>query len=134
MKNYQDFLMENPNGTMATVAKDAAATRIFQVLWVENDKVYFCTSNEKPVYAQIKAKPNVSFCTWNPATFESASVNGKAVFVDDLAGKTRALNENPPIKGIYGEPTNPVFELLYIDVAEVETFSFTEGGNSIRIK
>lgn len=134
MKNYQTFLSENPNGTMATVNDGAAVTRIFQILWVDGDKVYFCTSNQKPVYAQMKANPNVSFCTWNPTTFESCAVNGKAVFVDDLAGKTRALDENPPIKGIYGEPTNPAFELMYIDVKEVETFSFTEGSNSIKVQ
>ncbi len=134
MKSYQAFLTENPNGTMATANHGAASTRIFQVLWAENDKVYFCTSNEKPVYSQMKENPTVSFCTWNPATFESVVLNGKAVFVDDLAGKTRALDENPPIKGIYEEPTNPVFELLYIDVAQVETFSFTQGGNTIKLK
>lgn len=134
MKNYQDFLIQNPNGTMATVANGAALTRIFQVLWVNGDKVYFCTSNQKPVYEQMKTNPQVSFCTWNPTTFESVAVNGKAVFVDDLVGKTRALSENPPIKGIYGEPTNPAFELLYIDVAVAETFSFSEGPSTIKVK
>ncbi len=134
MKNYQNFLSENPNGTMATAANGAAATRIFQVLWVDGDKVYFCTSNKKPVFAQMKANPQVSFCTWNPNTFESVAVNGKAVFVEDLAGKTRALNENPPIKGIYGEPTNPDFELLYIDVAVAEVFSFSDGPSTIKVK
>lgn len=134
MKNYQEFLSGNPNGTMATVNSDAPVTRTFQILWVDGDKVYFCTSNKKPVYSQMKANPNVSFSAWNPNTFESCAVNGKAVFVDDLAGKTRALDENPPIKGIYGEPTNPEFELMYIDVAEVNTFSFSEGAKSIKVK
>ncbi len=133
MKNYQAFLTENPNGTMATVENGAAVTRIFQALWTEGNKVYFCTSNQKPVYGQIKANPNVSFCTWNPQTFESVAVSGKAVFVDDLNGKARALRENPPIQGIYGEPENPVFELLYIDAKQVDTFSFAEGGNTIKL-
>jgi len=47
-----------------------------------------------------------------------------------LALKTRALDENPPIKGIYNTPENPVFKFFYIDVEEVETFSFAEGPNS----
>jgi uncharacterized pyridoxamine 5'-phosphate oxidase family protein len=44
-----------------------------------------------------------------------------------MALKTRALDENPPIKGIYNTPDNPIFKIFYIDVQEVETFSFTEG-------
>lgn len=134
MKNYQTFLSENPNGTLATVDNGTAKTRIFQFLWADGDKAYFCTSNQKPVFAQLKANPSVSFCTWNPNAFEVVSANGKAVFVDDLAGKTRALDENPSIKGIYKEPTNPTFELFYIDVDEVEAFSFAEGPKSIKVK
>jgi uncharacterized pyridoxamine 5'-phosphate oxidase family protein len=61
------------------------------------------------------------------------SVNGKAVFVNDLSLKTRALDENPGIKGLYHTPDNPVFELFYIDVEEVETFSFTDGPKTYTI-
>lgn len=127
MIDYTAILKENPNGVMATQAGSKVKTRVFQYLFSEGNKVYFCTSNEKPVYSQIKANPNVSFCTY-PADYSPVlSVNGKAVFVDDLALKTRALDENPGIKGIYNTPGNPAFEIFYIDVEEVETFSFAEG-------
>lgn len=134
MQNYQKFLSENPNGTLATVDGGAAKTRIFQLLWTEGDKAYFCTSNQKPVFAQMKANSNVSFCTWDSSTFEVVSINGKVVFVVDLAKKTRALDENPGIKGIYKEPSNPVFEIFYIDISDVETFSYAEGSHKIKIK
>jgi uncharacterized pyridoxamine 5'-phosphate oxidase family protein len=127
MINYADLLKATPNGVLATQDGQGVKTRVFQYLFSEGNKVYFCTSSEKPVCAQIKANPNVSFCT-HPANFSPVlSVNGKAVFVDDMALKTRALDENPGIKGIYKTPDNPVFTLLYIDVKEVETFSFAEG-------
>jgi uncharacterized pyridoxamine 5'-phosphate oxidase family protein len=127
MINYETILKENPNGVMATQDNGKIKTRVFQYLFSDENKVYFCTSNEKLVYAQIKANPEVSFCTY-PANFSPVlSVNGKAVFVSDMALKTRALDENPGIKGIYNTPNNPTFEIFYIDVAEVETFSFTEG-------
>jgi uncharacterized pyridoxamine 5'-phosphate oxidase family protein len=60
-------------------------------------------------------------------------VNGKAVFVDDIALKTRALDENPSIKGIYKSPDNPVFQLFYIKVTEVKAFSFEEGSKSCKL-
>ncbi len=130
MIDYAAVLKENPNGVLATQDGSKVKTRVFQYLFTDSNKVYFCTSNKKPVYKQIKANPNVSFCTY-PANFTPVvSVNGKAVFVNDLSLKTRALDENPGIKGLYNTPDNPVFELFYIDVEEVETFSFTDGPNT----
>lgn len=127
MFDYAVILKANPNGVLATQDGVKVKTRVFQYLFSDGNRVYFCTSNEKPVYNQLKANPNVSFCTY-PADFAPVlSVNGKAVFVSDMALKTRALDENPGIKGIYNTPDNPAFELFYIDVEEVETFSFAEG-------
>ncbi|HCD46546.1 MAG TPA: pyridoxamine 5-phosphate oxidase [Lachnoclostridium sp.] len=133
MIDYAAVLKENPNGVLATQDGSKVKTRVFQYLFTDGNQVYFCTSNEKPVYDQIKASPYVSFCTY-PANFTPVvSVNGKAVFVNDISLKTRALDENPGIKGLYKTPDNPVFELFYIDVEEVETFSFTEGPRTYTI-
>lgn len=127
MIDYVTILAANPNGVLATQADGKIKTRVFQYLFSDGNKVYFCTSNEKPVYSQIKANPYVSFCTY-PADYSPViSVNGKAVFVNDIALKARALDENPGIKDIYNTPDNPVFEIFYIDVEEVESFSTTEG-------
>jgi uncharacterized pyridoxamine 5'-phosphate oxidase family protein len=127
MIDYVSVLTENPNGVLATKNGEKLDTRVFQFLFADGNKIYFCTSSEKPVYAQLKADPNVSFCTF-PANYSPVvSVNGKAVFVEDISLKTRALDENPGIKGIYNTPENPVFKLFYIDTKEVQTFSSTEG-------
>lgn len=130
MIDYAAILKANPNGVMATQDNGKIKTRVFQYLFSDENKVFFCTSNEKPVYEQIKANPYVSFCTY-PADFAPViSVNGKAVFVNDIALKTRALDENPSIKGLYNTPENPTFEIFYISVEEVETFSFADGPNT----
>ena len=127
MIDYATILKSNPNGVLATQYNSKIKTRVFQYLFTDGNKVYFCTNSEKPVYKQLEANPYVSFCTY-PADFTPVlSVNGKAIFVNDIELKTRALDENPLIKGIYNTPDNPIFELFYIDVEEVETFSFTEG-------
>lgn len=133
MIDYESLLKASPNGVFATQEDGKIKTRVFQYLFNEGNKVYFCTSNEKPVYKQLKANPHISFCTY-PANFTPVlSVNGKAVFEDDIALKTRALEENPGIKRIYNTPDNPVFELFYIDVEEVETYSFTEGAKTYTV-
>jgi uncharacterized pyridoxamine 5'-phosphate oxidase family protein len=132
MIDYAAILKANPVGVLATQDGQGVRTRVFQYLFADGKKVYFCTNSEKPVYRQLQANPNVSFCTY-PADFNPVlSVNGQAVFVDDIALKTRALDENPPIKGIYNTPDNPVFKIFYIDVKEVETFSFAEGPKSYK--
>jgi uncharacterized pyridoxamine 5'-phosphate oxidase family protein len=130
MFDYVSVLKENPNGVLATKDGDKLATRVFQYLFADGNKIYFCTNSQKPVYNQLKADPNVSFCTY-PANFSPVvSVNGKVVFVEDLALKTRALDENPMIKGLYQSPENPVFTLFYIDAKEVEVLSFTDGAKT----
>jgi uncharacterized pyridoxamine 5'-phosphate oxidase family protein len=133
MIDYAAILKVNPNGVLATRDGDGLRTRVFHHLFSDGNKVYFCTSSEKLVFAQLKANPNVSFCTY-PADFNPVlSINGKAVFVDDIALKTRALDENPAIKAIYKTPDNPVFRLLYIDTRDVETFSFADGSKSYKL-
>lgn len=133
MINYESLLKENPNGVLATQDGGKVKTRMFQYLFSYENKLYFCTSNQKPVYAQIKKNPNVSFCTYTPDFSPVLSINGKAVFVNDMMLKTRALDEYPLIKGVYNTADNPVFELFYIDVEEVETFSFVDGPHTHRI-
>lgn len=133
MINYEAILKENSNGVLATQDNGKIKTRVFQYLFSDGNKVYLSTSNEKPVYKQIKANPYVSFCTY-PANFAPVlSVNGKVVFVNDMELKARALNENPFIKGLFNTPENPAFEIFYIDVEEVEVFSFTEGAKTYTI-
>jgi len=127
MFNFEPVLKENPNGVLATQEGAKIKTRVFQYLFADGKKVYFCTSSEKPVYAQLKANPQASFCTYQKDFSPVLSVNGKAVFVEDIELKKRALDENPGIKGLYKSPENPVFKIFYIDADEIETFSFTEG-------
>jgi uncharacterized pyridoxamine 5'-phosphate oxidase family protein len=132
MKRFEEILKANPNGVLATQDGGGVKTRVFQYLFTEGNKVYFCTSNEKAVYRQLQANPYVSFCV-HPANFSPVlSVNGKAVFTKDMALKTRGLDENPMIKGIYGGPENPIFELFYIDAEEAVTFSFAEGEKTVK--
>ena len=127
MINFAEILKANPNGVFATLDGNKVKTRIFQYLFADGNKVYFCTNSEKPVFNQLQANPYVSFCTYPQNFAPVLSVNGKVVFVEDMVLKTRALDENLPIKDIYKTPDNPIFKIFYIDVEEIETFSFDEG-------
>lgn len=133
MFDFVSILKENPNGVLATKNGEKLATRVFQYLFADGSKIYFCTGSNKPVYSQLKDNPTTSFCTFTPNYSPVVSVSGKAVFVEDTALKTRALDENPGIKNIYQSPENPIFKLFYIDAEEVETFSAQEGPHSFKV-
>jgi uncharacterized pyridoxamine 5'-phosphate oxidase family protein len=133
MIDFASILKVNPNGVLATLDGGKVKTRVFQYLFSDGKKVYFCTNSEKPVYKQLQANPYVSFCTYPQNFTPVLSVNGKVVFVEDKGLKTRALDENPGIKNIYKTPDNPIFKIFYIDIEELETFSFTEGPKSYKI-
>ncbi len=127
MINYVEKLEANPSGVFATIENGKVKTRVFQYLFTEGNKVYFCTSNQKPVYNQIKDNEVVSFCVHANDFSEVTSVNGKAVFVDDIELKNRILEIYPMIKSMYKSGDNPIFEVFYVEVEEVESFSFAEG-------
>ncbi len=133
MIKYVEKLEANPSGVFATIEDGKVKTRVFQYLFAEDNKVYFCTNNEKPVYKQIKENEYVSFCVHSSDFSDIVSVNGKAVFQDDVVLKEKVLDAQPGIKSIYKTADNPVFEVFYVDVEEVVTFGFAEGSKTYKI-
>jgi len=73
MLDYQSVLRANPNGVLATRDGEKVTTRVFQYLFADGNRVYFCTGSQKPVYAQLRRNPHVSFCTYPPEKIEAFS-------------------------------------------------------------
>lgn len=134
MENFNDFFRHYPNGVLATVDAGVPKTRVFQYLWGDEGKIYFCTANTKLVYKQLKANDAVTFCSSKEDYSKVVSVTGKAVFVNDINAKQKVLDINPRIKAIYKDGSNPEFEMFYIDISDVETFTFIEGSKSYKLK
>lgn len=120
MIDFTTILKQYPNGVLSTNDREKIKTRIFQYLFSDGNKVYFCTNTQKPVYEQLKKNPNVSFCTNLQNYSPVLSLYGKAVFVNNMSLKERAIDENPSIKNIYGDAQNPIFTIFYIDVKEIK--------------
>ncbi|HEO5788759.1 TPA: pyridoxamine 5'-phosphate oxidase family protein [Streptococcus agalactiae] len=134
MIDFDAVLKKNLYGIFATVDDGRPRTRAFQYLFSDGKKVYFGTTNNKPVYQQMIKVPYISFCTHSQDYSEILSINGKVEFVDSIDLKTRAMDEYPAIKELYKTPENPIFEIFYVDVDEVETFNFNEGSRKYRIE
>lgn len=126
MINFEEILNKKVNGILATINEGKPQTRIFQSLWAENNRVYFCTGAQKDVYKQLVSNPNVSFCVENKFS-PVLSVNGEVSMSDELEYKKRAFEILPMLVSVYQTPTNENFKVFYIDIKEVKTFSYAEG-------
>lgn len=127
MKDYKKILQKQPAGVLATQEGDKVKTRVFQYMFIENDKVYFCTNAEKAAYEQLQKNPYLSFCTFTPDFSPVLSINGKAIFIEDIKMKKRALEANGLVESIYKSADNPIFKVFYIDAEEVVSFDMQAG-------
>ena len=114
MKEVADFLQENRNGFLATVEAGRPKVRPFQFMFETDGKFVFCTSNKKPVFAQLKKTPYVEFSAMTPA-FAWVRLSGEVQFSTDLAMKSRIIAENALVRSIYKTAENPDFEIFYLE-------------------
>ena len=60
------FLKENPVQYLATIGEDnRPKIRPFQFMLEKDNKLYFCTSNEKRVFSDLEKNPYAELCVMN---------------------------------------------------------------------
>lgn len=133
MNEVLAFLRENPVQFVATVGLDGRPkVRPFQFMLEKDGKLYFCTNNQKEVYAQLQRQPWLELCASSAAS-QWLRISGKAVFSDDWDVKTRIISENELVRSIYHTPDNTAFEVFYLTDAEA-TLSDFSGNPPIKIR
>lgn len=116
MKEVVMFLKENPVQYLATVGRDGKAKcRPFMFCLEQDNRLWFCTNNQKEVYADMKATPYVEVCISN-SNYAWLRLSGKAVFENNMEVK-EACMQNPIVKGQYETAENPIFEVFYLEDA-----------------
>ncbi len=116
MKEVVMFLKENPVQYLATVGRDGKAKcRPFMFCFEQDNRLWFCTNNQKEVYADMKATPYVEVCISN-SNYAWLRLSGKAVFENNMAVKEACMG-NPIVKGQYETAENPIFEVFYLEDA-----------------
>jgi uncharacterized pyridoxamine 5'-phosphate oxidase family protein len=120
-----DFLIKSQVQYLATMGlDDKPKVRPFQFMLEEGGRLYFCTSNQKPVFKELQKHPYVEFCA-SGANFSWLRLNGKVVFSKDLALKAKIQDASPIVKSIYETPDNPTFEIFYLDRAAATIADFS---------
>jgi uncharacterized pyridoxamine 5'-phosphate oxidase family protein len=128
LTDFVHILEKYRNGVLANRNGEKLRTQIITFSFAEGNRAYFCTTSDKPMYAQLTVSPYVSYCTF-PENYEPVlSLNGKVVFVEDRALKERALESNYYAKRNFKDIDNPLLRVFYINVEEIETYG-SEGPN-----
>ena len=113
MNEVVQFLRENPVQHLATVGRDGRAKcRPFMFAGERDGRLWFCTNNQKDVYQDMLANPNVEFSV-SSADYAWLRLSGRAVFEPDRAVKEMCL-ENPIVKDQYQTADNPIFVVFYL--------------------
>ncbi len=124
-KAVTDFLIKSQVQYLATIGlDDRPKVRPFQFMLEEGGKLYFCTSNQKPVFQEIQKHPYVEFCA-SGENFSWLRLSGKVVVSKDRGLKAKIQEASPIVKSIYQTPDNPAFEIFYLDgaIATIADFS-----------
>lgn len=132
MNEVVKFLTENSVQYLATVGRDGKAKcRPFMFAGEKDGKLWFCTNNQKDVYKDMQANPNVELSVSSP-TFAWIRLNGKAVFENNMAVKEMCI-QNPIVKSQYQTADNPIFEVFYLADAHAVIADFS-GNPPISVK
>lgn len=126
MTEILKFLTDNPTFYIATVEGNIPKVRPFGFVMGFEGKLYFGTSNEKPVYKQLRSNPNFEISTTSK-TYEWLRLRGKAVFNTNPKTKQAALDAMPSLKKIYSVDDS-IFEVFYIEGGE-GTFNDMQGSS-----
>lgn len=117
MNDAVRFLTQNPVVYMATVDEEGnPRVRPFQYMLEKEGRLYFCTSNQKPVYEQLRRHPLIEMCV-SSAEAVWLRLTGRVTFVPDRSVKETIVANNELVRSLYGNADNPAFEVFYLENA-----------------
>ena len=124
MKEVVEFLQANPVQYLATVGRDGKAKcRPFMFCFEKDNRLWFCTNNQKDVYKDMQSNPYIEVSISSP-NYAWIRLNGKVVFENSMEVKEECMN-NPIVKGQYNSANNPIFEVFYLENAHAVIADFS---------
>ena len=115
MNEVLKFLQDCGIFFVSTVDGNQPKVRPFAFVMEYEGKICFATSNQKPIYAQLTANPNVEICAASK-DMQWLRLSGKAVFCTTKQNKAKALDILPALKRLYSVEDN-IFEVFTLENA-----------------
>ncbi len=113
MKEALEFLNKAGVYYLATTDADQPHVRPLGFVMDYNGKLAFCTSNQKPMYKQLKSNPKVEICAFDGAG-NTLRICGKIAFVTSEESQQKALDVMPQLGGMY-KVNDGMFEIFTIE-------------------
>ena len=124
MNKIVQFLQENPVQYLATVGLDGKPKcRPFMFAGEQEGKLWFCTNHTKEVYKEMQSNPFIELSV-SSADYAWLRLSGKAAYANNSAVKEMCLL-NPIVKQQYGDASNPIFEVFYLEDAHAVLADFS---------
>ncbi len=122
-----NILREIKDVAFATVDEyDFPQVRIIDVMIVENEKLYFCTSRGKEFHKQLINTGRVAI-TGLTKNYESVRLCGKVKKLDNQKSWIdRIFDENPSMNGVYPDKSRYILDAFCVDEGEIEFFDLSK--------
>lgn len=124
MKEVIEFLNSNPMGSLATAEDNKPQLRPWGFMLEQDGKLWFCTSNTKPVFKQLQNNPAIAFCSTSKEMV-TVRLTGTVHFSQDALIKQAIINHSDLVKSIYQTADNPRFEVFYLEHGEAILSDFS---------
>lgn len=124
MSNWMEFLRTCGTFYLATTEGKQPRVRPFGALDEFEGKLYLITSNQKPVFAQLKENPQVEICAMS-TDGKWIRVAARAVVDPRREAREHMLEANPGLKNMYSADDGKM-EVFYLAQGEAVISSFTE--------
>lgn len=115
-----EFLDKSGTYFLATIGEDGKpAVRPFGAHFLEDDRIYLVTANDKAVYRELKADPRLQICACHPNGSKWMRITAEAEFhegEDAEALQAKMLEAKPPLKKMYavGDGLMAIFALRHV--------------------
>jgi len=92
---------------LATVDGQEARVRPFGFQGIRDGKLWFCTSKDKAVYAQLAHNPEVELAYTFAPEMVTLRLRGRVTLDDDMEVKKDIIAKSEVVRSIYGSADNP---------------------------
>ncbi len=126
------FLTDAKLFYIATVENGTPKVRPFGFVMEFEGKLYFCTNNQKDIYRQLQANPELEISATS-AGYQWIRLKGKAVFDKNSTAKVKAFEVSPALANMYKSSDNPIFEVFYLQNGEAAFYGINQEPRTVRL-
>lgn len=118
MQRAFEFLKNNPELVLATSENNLPHLRVFQIMKMEENRLYFATSPEKSVWRELQANPNVEVLARSGDI--SVRCTGMVCFKVDDETRRWIYKNNPVLPRLYSSYDK--LEYFKLHIAEMDYY------------